>query len=162
VGRSVPPQIFVIDYGGARPSTLRKEYFTQEVIQQLGQSLRQASIARGTGSVEVVDWRPRHIVLAVDAETDVNVLVKQLYYPGWSAHERGQSVELPVTPADPIALVSIQVPSGKREIVVSLDASIPERAGQVVSAAALLVTLLVACRNRRTARAIPENPPALS
>ena len=119
-----------MDYGGARPSTLRKEYFTAEVLEHLGQSLPQASIVRGTGSVEVVGWRPRNIVLAVDAKTDVQLVVKQLYYPGWSARSRGESTVFPVAPADPIALVSIELPPGKREILVALDASVPERTGQ--------------------------------
>jgi len=151
VGRNTPPQILVIDYEGNRPSTLRRELFTQEVIQHLGASLPRVSVARGTGTVEVVGWHPRKIVLAVDAQTDMQLVVKQLYYPGWTAHSRTDDVVLPVAPADPIALVSLQVPPGKREIVVSLDASTAERAGEAVSAAALAAIALVAWRNRRSA-----------
>ncbi len=161
-GRGVPAQIFVMDYGGARPSTLRKEYFTPEVLEHLGQSLPQAGIVRGTGSVEVIGWRPRNIVLAVDAKTDVQLVVKQLYYPGWSARSRGESTVFPVAPADPIALVSIQLPPGKREILVALDASIPERTGQLLSAVALIAIVVIAWRNRRRMVAIGQHRPVLS
>ena len=150
VGRNVPPQILVIDYEGARPNTFRREFFTQEVMQHLGESLPRVSIAQGTGTVEVVGWHPRKIVLAVDAQTDMHLVVKQLYYPGWTAHSRTDDVVLPVAPADPIALVSLHVPPGKREIVVSLDASTVERAGEIVSAVALVAIVLVAWRNRRS------------
>ena len=150
VGRNTPAQILVIDYEGNRPSTLRREFFTQEVIQRLGASLPRVSVAQGTGTVEVVGWHPRKIVLDVDAQTDMQLVVKQLYYPGWTARSRTDGVVLPVAPADPIALVGLQVPPGKREIVVSLDASTPERAGEAVSAVALVAIALVAWRNRRS------------
>ena len=150
VGRNTPAQILVIDYEGNRPSTLRREFFTQEVIQRLGASLPRVSVAQGTGTVEVVGWHPRKIVLDVDAQTDMQLVVKQLYYPGWTARSRTDGVVLSVAPADPIALVSLQVPPGKREIVVSLDASTPERAGEAVSAVALVAIALVAWRNRRS------------
>jgi hypothetical protein len=147
-GRSVPPQILVIDYEGARPSTLRRDLFTQEVMQHLGESLPRVSVARGTGTAEVVGWHPRKIVLDVDAQTDMQLVLKQLYYPGWTARSRTDSVVLPVAPADPVALVSLEVPPGKREIVVSLDASTAERAGEIVSAVALIAIGFVAWRNR--------------
>ncbi|HYL19254.1 MAG TPA: hypothetical protein VEV20_11255, partial [Burkholderiales bacterium] len=102
VGRNVPPQILVIDYEGARPNTLRREFFTQEVVQHLGESLPRVSVAQGTGTVEVVGWHPRRIVLAVDAQTDMQLVIKQLYYPGWTARSRTDNVVLPVAPADPI------------------------------------------------------------
>ena len=150
VGRNMPAQILVIDYEGNRPSTLRREFFTQEVMQHLGASLPRVSVAQGAGTAEVVSWHPRKIVLDVDAQTDMQLVVKQLYYPGWTARSRTDGVVLPVAPADPIALVSLQVPPGKREIVVSLDASTPERAGEAVSAVALAAIALVAWRNRRS------------
>jgi hypothetical protein len=158
VGRSVPARIFVIDQVGARPSTLRKEHFTQDVFEHLGRSLPQAGIANGTGRVDVLEWRPRHIVLAVDAESQTRLVVKQLYYPGWTARSRGESVVLPVAPAEPIALVSLVVPPGKHEIALSLDASIPERAGQALSAAAVIVVALIAWRNHRNGHAVDANP----
>jgi len=150
VGRNTPAQILVIDYEGNRPSSLRREFFTQEVIQRLGASLPRVSVAQGTGTVEVVGWHPRKIVLDVDAQTDMQLVLKQLYYPGWTARSRTDDVVLSVAPADPIALVGLQVPPGKREIVVSLDASKPERAGEAVSAVALVAIALVAWRNRRS------------
>jgi len=116
----------------------------------LGASLPRVSVAQGTGTVEVVGWHPRKIVLDVDAQTDMQLVLKQLYYPGWTARSRTDDVVLSVAPADPIALVSLQVPPGKREIVVSLDASTPERAGEAVSAVALVAIALVAWRNRRS------------
>jgi hypothetical protein len=149
-GRNVPPQILVIDYEGARPNTLRRDLFTQEVMQRLGDSLPRVSVASGSGAAEVVGWHPRRIVLDVDAKTDMQLVVKQLYYPGWTARSRTDGVVFPVVPADPVALVSLQVPPGKREIVVSLDASTAERAGEVVSAVALIAVVLVAWRNRKS------------
>jgi hypothetical protein len=119
-------------------------------MRHLGESLPRVSVALGTGTVDVVAWHPRKIVLAVDAQTDMQLVVKQLYNPGWTAHSRTDDVVLPVAPAEPIALVSLRVPPGKREIVVSLDASVAERAGEIVSAVALAAIALVAWRNRRS------------
>jgi uncharacterized membrane protein len=153
VERTVPARVLIADYAGFRPSTLRKELFEQEVIRSLGESLPLVGIAQGTGSLAVLSWRPRRIVLAVDAKTELQLVVKQLYYPGWSARAPAESAVYPVTPAEPVALVSVQVPQGRHEVVVTLDATSPERLGQIISGVALAVILLIAWRSRR-------NPPS--
>ena len=142
--RTIPDSILYRDYREYRPRDVSSAVFTPENVRRLGETLPRAELREGTGSVRVVSWRPRHIVLAVSATSDARIRIKQFYFAGWSARSSDGAEVFPVSASEPESLVTIRVPPGQHTVDLSLDASVPERAGAALSALALLALVAVA------------------
>ena len=136
-----------------RPKWVSEEIFVKpENLSILGRSSAKASVTVGKGNLLVQRWKPREIVLQVNAITGVWLTINQFYYPGWTARLNGESRLLPVQPSKPEGLLCVGVPSGKYEVIVTLDAGVEERAGQVISAVSAIS--LVSLSQRRDKRLI--------
>ncbi len=126
-----------------RPRWVPQNIFQSSTISQLGRSAAKASVTVGQGSLSIRHWKPREIVLQTNGTTDLWLTINQFYYPGWKARINGESQLLPVQPSKPEGLLRVEVPSGKHEVIVTLDAGVQERIGQLTSAVAGLTTLLL-------------------
>jgi hypothetical protein len=113
-------------------------------IDNISESQSKVKIGEGTGSVTVLRWKPRDILLEVNTPNGVSLNVSQVYYPGWTAQVIGESGLLPVHPSSPEGLLSISVPSGKHEVLLRLTAGFAESTGQTVSTVAALMTMCLA------------------
>lgn len=94
--------------------------------------------------VSIEHWNPREILLNIQSPVAVDLLVHRFYFPGWAALLDGQAV--PALPSNPDGLICVNVPSGQHRLQLRLLATMPERAGQIISAISLLV--IVACGMR--------------
>ncbi|MBA3924340.1 MAG: hypothetical protein H0X31_22605 [Nostocaceae cyanobacterium] len=126
-----------------RPIWVSPEIFNSDNISKLARSRAKASITGGQGSISIRDWQPRKIVLQANAATYVWLTINQFYYPGWTARLKGESHLLPVQPSRPEGLLRVGVPQGNHEVMVTLDAGVEERAGQIISAASVIIALFL-------------------
>ena len=126
-----------------RPEWVPPEIFEPGTVSKLGKSSAKASVTVGQGSLLVERWKPREIVLQANATTDIWLTINQFYYPGWTARLNGESQLLPVQPLKPEGLLRVGVPSGKHSVIVTLDAGIEERAGQIISAVSAIIALFL-------------------
>ena len=94
-----------------------------------------AKFIAGEGTVKTTTWKPRNIILAVDAKKDSIIKVNQYYYPGWSASITGdKEVKMLLTKqSENDGLIQFNVPTGKAEVKLNLEASFAEKIGQIVT-----------------------------
>ena len=109
-------------------------------------------------TVTVAAWRPRLIRLETQAATNAQVLVRQYYYPGWSAStSRGARLTLAADAAT--GLLSLSIPPGWQEITIRLLPGFAEKSGWAVTMATVLVCVgvyLGSRRNRQRQSCKPE------
>ncbi|MBV8092916.1 MAG: hypothetical protein JO110_06735 [Acetobacteraceae bacterium] len=99
-------------------------------------------LMEGDASVLILDWRPRRIVLQIEAQTPGRLAVGQLYVPGWQATDLSSGRTLPVLPSPGEGLLTIPFDAGLHRLAVLLIPRPPEREGAAISL--LSMTLLVA------------------
>jgi hypothetical protein len=131
-----------VDAPEYRPAWSSKEVFEQYVTSLAGKDSPKVEVTAGQGSLSIQQWLPRKILLQTNATTDVELTLKQLYYPGWTARIDGTN-QLPLTPSQPEGLVRLKVPNGEHQVSVTLEAGIEERLGQVISAVCIVLVLLL-------------------
>ncbi len=93
-------------------------------------------IASGTAQVE--SWKPRYIVLKIDAARDSELTLNYFYYAGWQGRIEGAVNLLTVSPS-PDGLIQVNVPQGNYDLVLELPRDRPERAGIITSLLSLLL-----------------------
>jgi hypothetical protein len=104
------------------------------------------------GAVTVESWKPRKFVLRIQTPTPAHLTVNHFYYPGWRGHVESSGKELTVAPSEPDGFLKLNVPEGSYQLTVTLDPVWPERAGNLLSLAALIVTAGLAIWTARTGR----------
>ncbi|MGB5959492.1 MAG: 6-pyruvoyl-tetrahydropterin synthase-related protein [Coleofasciculaceae cyanobacterium] len=124
-----------------RPKWVAKKIFDQDLVHQLAQNTAKAQITKGQGSLAIKKWQPRKIILQTNAPTNIEITLKQFYYPGWSA--RVDYRKISVQPSQPEGLVKLEIPSGKHQVKITLEAGLKERLGQAISTASVLILLLL-------------------
>lgn len=124
-----------------RPKWVAKEIFTQNLVHKLAKNTVKAKITKGQGSLAIKKWQPRNIILQTNASTNIEIKLKQFYYPGWTA--RVDYRKISVQPSQPEGLVILQIPSGKHQVKIRLEAGLKERLGQAISTASVLILLLL-------------------
>lgn len=98
-------------------------------------------VALTAGSARVTRWKPRDIVVQVDAPLDERLEVRQFYYPGWSATV-DQKTRIRVTPADSSGLIQVPIPVGRHTVELRLEKGPSELLGGRISAASFVILLL--------------------
>lgn len=99
-----------------------------------------ADFDKGTGSISVVAWRPRHLILNVRTDTNSALLIHQFYFAGWEAKWNGKPVA--VMPSIPEGLLRADLPPGSGILELNLTATLAERLGQMISGLSLLIIIV--------------------
>lgn len=117
-----------------------------------------ACVQEGEGAVTVTRRSPRELELTVESPAGVGFHVTQFYFPGWTATLDGRPHPLHAAPAH--GLLTLSVPPGPHRLRLALEPAAPERAGRLLSTAALAALLLCLAlppalrrRRRRTSHA---------
>jgi len=84
-----------------------------------------------------VPWRSR---FTVQAPRETLLRLYLFYFPGWKAYVDGQ--ETPITIANPEGFVTLRVPAGDREVLLSFEDTPPRTAGWIIAGASLVVFLI--------------------
>ena len=95
----------------------------------------------GTGSLRVLQWKPRLLEVQTSSGSGGLVVMNQFYYPEWKARIAGQPGGLPVTAALPQGLLQVQVPPGEHNVRMEIPVGPAERAGRWLSLFSVLVGL---------------------
>ncbi|HZQ46920.1 MAG TPA: hypothetical protein VFC07_07915, partial [Verrucomicrobiae bacterium] len=123
-----------------------------------GSNTARAELLAVSGKVDIMDWKPRAIVLAYQSPGNAMLLVRQFYFPGWSALLDGRLV--PVSPSAE-GLVLIPIPSGHHSVRLSLLRGLAERTGIIASQISLIILLGLGMRlfgNNATIWKSEKNP----
>jgi hypothetical protein len=98
-----------------------------------------------SGSAWVLDWKPRRVLLDVNAPEAGALTLRHFYYYGWSAELADTGAPIPIGPSIPDGFLQVGVPQGKHEIIVELRTQPSEKAGRLISLASLacLVGILI-------------------
>lgn len=144
----------VWEYWPRETSRANHELLLEKV--RSGELSPQARVVEGTGTITVTAWQPRDILLQAELTEDCTLHVNQLYFPGWSARVVQSREQLNVTPSNPDGLLSIRAPRGSQQISIRMETSMPERAGQLISAlsAATILLLIVMAAIKRRAKPV--------
>ena len=111
-----------------------------------------------SGTARVVNWKPRRIILNIDAPSDSTLVLNQFYCAGWRARKDGVAADLPVR-ASADGLMEMEVPAGSYQLTVELPKDTAERAGIVISSLSLALVGGIAVWNLlRSARPAPGRP----
>ena len=143
-----------IDVTEYRPRWVPPEFLSQaEKLRKFLSEDRETTSIPKASRTTILSRGTRHIVVGIDAPAGGWVTVAQFYYPGWRAAARDGSA-LSVRPSASTGLLEVEVPPGKRDIVVQLETGIEERIGWAISAISvvLLFVLAVLLRRRHSSR----------
>jgi len=105
------------------------------------------------GEVKVIEWEPRHIVMAVRLNRTAELTVRQFYFPGWEAEQMDRDFELKLEPSVPAGLLDITAPAGDYRIALKLEPLRQEVIGGVISAVGLVLLGVWAALKARRRRA---------
>jgi len=104
---------------------------TSALSASLGPQVRFAGV---DGTTQVRRWKARHLEFQADSATGGWVVVKQFYYPEWTAATVDTTRPLALKATKPEGLIEIEVPPGHQEIRVDIPVSFVERLGRWVTA----------------------------
>jgi hypothetical protein len=114
----------------------------------------------GSGTADVLLWRPRHVELQTNSSTGGLVMINQFYYPAWQARVNG-GAPAHVTPAIPQGLMEVQVAPGHQQIRLDIPVGAAELVGRAISIlSAVSCTFLIWDAKGRRARWYAVRHPA--
>ena len=98
------------------------------------------------GSAMVENWRPRRVLLKVDAPAAGQLILNHFYMEGWRARLEGSPTELTLKPSRPDGLMVVDVPAGVFNLIVDLPPDPAERTGKLIGLTSLgiLAAMLLA------------------
>jgi hypothetical protein len=110
-----------------------------------------------TIKAELIERAPRRFLFDVTADKPGTLLLRQFYFPGWTAEiiRDGKEPGPPeVRAVEPYGQISVTLPEGRYRLRLSLDALPQERIGGLMSVCGLilLAALCITARVRRTRR----------
>ncbi len=111
-----------------------------------GSARGKVAFTQGGGSVQVDHWMPRQLALVASLTNASTLLVRQYYFPGWTAWVDGKAAKVQIS--EPDGLVQLSLPPGVHRVQLRLRPTIQERLGQITSASSLLIGLTLVLRTR--------------
>ncbi len=123
-----------------RPAWVPDDKFSLKQIKQFAAETPPVSIDKVDTSWNIKEWKPRSIVLTVNAVTMTQLTLHHFYYPGWIASIAGMQGDLSIQHSEN-GLIRFSVPAGQHEVKLKLQLLPEERVGLMISLAATLVWL---------------------
>jgi uncharacterized membrane protein len=108
------------------------------------------AVSSGEASVQAIDASGASQSYAIDAVTESMLGFRTLYFPGWVARLDGKPIKL--GPSEQ-GHIQILVEAGEHLLTLKFGDTWPRRAGKLISALCVLVTLIILYRARRSAPA---------
>lgn len=139
-----PPAQVMQNYFDAdeyRPISVPKQFWLALQKSDLSVLMeRPAYVAEGEGRVELLSWKPRDIRLQVMAGSEVKIVVRQFYFPGWTAALDGQqTLRTEVTQE---GWLSVRLPQGMHHLQWVLSPLPVELTGRWISGVAVVALIL--------------------
>ncbi|HLL77109.1 MAG TPA: 6-pyruvoyl-tetrahydropterin synthase-related protein [Pyrinomonadaceae bacterium] len=138
------------------------EHDIETLLQNFCGDLRReprACVAEGEGTATVTRADPRSLELRVESATGLTFHVTQFHFPGWTARLDGRSH--PLTASRPDGLLLVSAPPGTHTLSLTLEPTLPERLGRIITIVSALLLMLLCVRPhlsklRRTRRHATE------
>ncbi len=121
-----------------RPKWVPVEKFSLKNLEQFAAKTPVVVSDKDDTQWYINEWRPRSIMLTINAVTASQVTLHHFYYPGWAASIVGKQADLDIHPSED-GLIQFSVPAGQHEIQLQLQPTSEERVGLLISLAAALV-----------------------
>lgn len=151
----IPERYTARDYPEYRTRWVPAEIYTTEGVRQLAGKTPAAQVISGQGQVQVEKWSPTGIQIVSNGQSDLQVQVRQFYYPTWRATlENGEACS---TSAAADGLLTLSVPVGQHRVTLKVG---PDRAGQLGGRISLVAAIITLCMLfvLRDAPQSPESP----
>lgn len=133
----VGERYFVLDDAEYRPRWVPEEVFSLERVKQLGANTPPVQAISGQGQVWIQKWSATGIQIGSNGLSDLQVKVRQFYYPTWKATlENGDYCGTSVSTTDGLLVISL--PRGQHQINLKIR---PYGLGLLVSSIAGIITL---------------------
>ncbi|MGH9537625.1 MAG: 6-pyruvoyl-tetrahydropterin synthase-related protein [Terriglobales bacterium] len=145
-------RIAVRDYPEYRPKWVPLDVYTPERVKRLGATTPAVETVSGLGLVQVENWSPTGIQIATNGQSDMQMKVRQFYYPTWTATlEDGKS--LATSPSTDDGLLLVSLPRGQHQVTLKIKSHGAALWGERISLATGFVTLclLFVLRDERQA-----------
>ncbi len=107
------------------------------------------SVVEGEAEISIALQQPRKILLNVNAVHQTIVDVPQFYFPGWQWRLNGTGAFQDAQASSQSGLVRVLIPSGTYQVELRLNATWPERSGQIISAFCFGLLILIVVRRPR-------------
>lgn len=138
----VPERTQVLDYPEYRPKWVPLEVYAPERVKELGAKSPLVEALSGDGRVWVSNWSLTGIQLGSDGSSDLQVRIRQFYYPTWTATlENGDYCG--VSPSATDGLLVLSIPRGKHLINLKITPHGSGILGQRISLIAVVVTIFL-------------------
>lgn len=126
-------------YSGFVGTTTWGEYLpaTVKVPNLLTYRATKEQPTRDTVEVQIERWTGTQRVFLVSSSQPTSMTLRSFYFPGWQATLDGASTN--AFASAPAGLLAVQVPAGEHSVAVSLDDTLPQQAGTVISIVSALV-----------------------
>jgi hypothetical protein len=148
---NVRERYFVLDEGEYRPRWVPQDVFNLETIKQLGATTPLVQRVSGQGEAWIQKWSATGIEIGSNALSDLQVKIKQFYYPTWKATlENGDNCSTSASPTDGLLVISL--PPGQHQIELKIRPNGLGLVGQRMSLIAGVIVLCLAFGLRGTPR----------
>jgi hypothetical protein len=137
-----------LDYPEYRPKWVPLEVYTPDGVKQLGANTPPVEAITGQGQVWVEKWSATGIEIASNGLSDLQVKIRQFYYPTWTATlENGDGCSTSASATDGLLMLSL--PRGQHRITLKMSPGGAGLLGERISLTAGVVTLclLIALRD---------------
>ena len=96
-------------------------------------------IARGVGSVDIVEWTAHRRILLAEGKTDLTLKVSTFYFPGWTAEIDGKSYNILIDKEN--GSMILEIPKGRHEIQLTFRDTQVRILGTIISISSLFLML---------------------
>ncbi len=117
--------------------------------------LEALSTGQTSGTAQVESWKPRHVVLKIEASRDSQLTLNHFYYAGWQGRVGTAGTILNASPS-PGGLIQMDVPKGDYDLIVELPKDRAERTGTVIFLLSLALLAAAAIGTRFPFRALKQ------
>jgi len=105
-------------------------------------------------TVAVLPDVPWHNRFTVQTPEKILLRLYLFYFPGWKAYIDGQ--EVPTGIAHPEGFITVWVPSGEHEVLLSFEDTLPRKAGWIIAGTGLVVFLIAIWRFPGIQQTVPR------
>jgi hypothetical protein len=137
----VRERYFVIDDAEYRPRWVPLDVFNLETVKELGATAPLVQRISGEGEAWIQKWSANGIQIGSNALSDMQVKIKQFYYPTWKATlENGENCVTSVSPMDGFLVISL--PPGQHHTDLKIR---PNGLGLVGQRISLITGIIILC-----------------
>lgn len=124
------------DFSTNQATTTVKNEYMPKWVDEIPQQMPEETI-EADGIVENVSKKSNEISFQISADKEQTVVINQVYFPGWTAYQDGQEIELEY----PRGIMQFSIPKGEHDIRMRFENTFVRTGSNILSCVSLLVLL---------------------